>query len=253
MGMLLLSLFAFFTIVYSTTCQNTPDSLRVFRGASETIVYAQNTGSSVTVLSFLKASSTTQKFTTLQVEYSEGAHALPAGSKGVYFGHMVPYESKITVTCAVVVVDCLLESLRKNEWDLCGNSLSHCWTKIGEVEDGKTFVDYTTGEQCTCRSGSVLCERGLCHCTDVSGNKHNPGTTWKDSSCKECACVDKGGSCSFTCEEDVCLSFILPIAASVLVVGLLVGYVIYRMAQGKVLVDLDDSLPGADYTPLEHN
>jgi hypothetical protein len=218
------------------------------------VIYGTLSGSRVKVINVIKSGeSTTSEFAEIDVKYEAGTSSVPGGSTAVFFGQMARGESLLSVDCAVVVSDCLLKNLEHNTWPHCVTE-DHCWTKTGQrIENGNTFEDYESGEECTCSFGSLLCSRGLCSCT-VSGVKHSAGETWKESTCKECKCEDKGGRCSFQCEEDVCLSFLLPIASSILVVGLLVAFIARRMYKGKDLVDLDSQLSDpARFTPLENS
>lgn len=251
--MLLCFFVGLFSVALSLTCSNDPPTVKALSQSADTVIYGKIAGSRLIISKVFKASQkAAYEFAEVSVKY-EHARALPDGSLGVYFGKMEQFDSVFTVTCAVIVPDCTLESLKQNKWDICGKTTDHCWTAKGiMVQNGKTYVDYETGEQCTCYSGSLLCERGLCRCTEGSVS-HQPGETWKVSTCKECLCEDKGGVCSYTCEEDICLALILPIVAGVLAVLILIGFIAYRSAKGLVLVDLEENLPGADYTPLSTN
>jgi len=234
-------------LVLSQVCPNDEASLQNLYEASESVIYgtvSQSSGELVVHDVIKTSSSTTREFTQFLLSY-KGKRPLHGGSVAVFFGGVSSSESLLTVNCAAFVSDCALNSLRSNSWGKCIPTENYCMTARGRIEHGQTFEDYSKNEECTCMHGTVLCEKGLCTCKTDGGVIHHPGDIWKVDACKECLCSDHGGVCSYTCEEDVCLSFILPIVSTILIIAIVIGFVVRRTRsiEDTFEADLDDMLP----------
>eukprot|EP01127_Copromyxa_protea_P007187 TRINITY_DN17101_c0_g1_i1.p1 TRINITY_DN17101_c0_g1~~TRINITY_DN17101_c0_g1_i1.p1 ORF type:complete len:260 (+),score=49.14 TRINITY_DN17101_c0_g1_i1:28-780(+) len=235
------------SLVSSNTCSNDPDTLKALKQGSETVVHGTAVGlSKVKIIEVLKSG---EKWVGdfPELDLSSDHNMIP-GTVGVFFGKLEVNENLLELSCALTVSPCELKNLRSTIWIKCTGE-DHCTYKGSRIENGHTFEDYATGEECRCSFGAVNCHMGLCTCS-LGGLKHRPGEIWKVDSCKECKCTDNEGVCSYECEEDVCFSFILPLVACVVVVILLAGFIAYRTYHGQVIVDLDSNLPPDDYTPL---
>jgi len=206
-----------------SACTADPADLRPMLGSSETVVYGTATSTSkLEILEVFKSShSTTFDFVQLSLRFDRGAHPLASKSKGAYFGTVSGFESVMNVTCALTLSDCLLDSLRYNQWDLCPEVPpthdTSCDTPHGHYPTGDSFVDPDTQDDCTCIDGSVAC-KPACTCTDSKMNLHHIGEVWW-SSCQHCSCQNTAGICAEVCENDICTAIPLGTLASVFILA----------------------------------
>jgi len=211
---------SFLVVQAFCACNPTPADLLPLLESSETVLYGTaKSVSKVDILEVLKSShSTTFEFVEVSLIYVNHEYPLPSKSKGLYFGSVSGFESVMNVTCAVVVPDCLLDSVRYNRWDLCPEVPqtrdTGCPTPRGHELSGDSWIDPDTHEDCTCTDGSIICQPA-CTCKE-NGIEYRIGESWW-TMCQQCSCGSNAGACGTVCDDQLCTAIPLGSLASFII------------------------------------